>query len=1011
MAEDLDLPDEIFGFGSWLLWLVATRATGLVDQMYEAGPSRRSRAYGTVEGHHVPTPSLIAWMLTAAEAGLPPHALARRDPRLDDRQKVLRTLVSRAIGQDARLFRDSWLHALALQCGLGDAELDLLRSSRDERHYPVHPDRLRAAIARTFRSRPVQADRASQPAAVFKMLPRPAAAFTGRERELRQLAAAIGAGQAEVHVIGGMAGVGKTAFAVHAARDLSGRFPDGQIFVPLRGHTPGLQPVDPADALAGLLIADGVAAAQIPSGGEARAGQWCERLAGRRLLMILDDAVSTEQVRPLLPGTAGCLVLITSRRRLTALEEARTISLDPLPPDETALLIARLAARPGVDPGDPAVAELAGICGCLPLAAGMVGRRLHHHPAWTPADLAADLAAAQDRLRLMTAENVSVAAAFELSYADLSRDQQRLFRRLTEHPGIEIDAWAAAALDSSDAHAARSGLDALYERYLLTEPARGRYVFHDLVRQYAGILAAADPPGEREAAAARLLDYYLHTARAANRQIARRAPAASAAPEDRSVGQWPVAAPAFASRADAIAWMDAERLSLGAISSRAPDLGRPGHGTAIPAAMHAYLCASGHWDQGLALHSAALAVARRSGDQRAEAAALHDLAALQRMSGDLAGAADAQAAALELCHELGDRLGEAEALAQLGRLDYLSDDYASSAEKLTRALELFRGLGDRLGEAEALSHLGYLHYVTDQNSAAAECLTRALELYSEAGDRSGQIGALNYLAHVQHQTGQYLAASAGLGRALELSRADGDQYAEASILTTLGFSQRLTGQFTAALASLTRALALQRLSGSRLGEATALNYLGLVQRLTGDRAAAIASQELARDMYQACGSSLGQANALQELGIAQQDSDDFTAAAASLDAALSLYQKIGEQLGEAETLSSIGDLMVASDRAGPARAFYERALALARPVTAPLEQAHALTGLGKCLLRDGQIAGGLAALREAAAIYRGLGSPDAQRLEVILREHDERRPTAREAGAPRREYGRGRPDR
>jgi tetratricopeptide (TPR) repeat protein len=989
MAEDLDLPDEIFGFGSWLLWLIATRATDLVDQMYETGPPRRSQAYGTVEGHHVPTPSLIAWMLTAAEAGLPPQALARRDPRLDDRQKILRTLVSRAIGQDARLFRDSWLHVLALQCGFSDAELDLLLRGRDERFYPVEPQCLRDAIAETFRSRPRQTARASQPAAVFRTLPRPSPAFTGRERELQQLAAAIDTGQADVHVIGGMAGVGKSAFAVHAARQLSGRFPDGHVVLQLRGHTPGLRPADPADALAGLLIADGVAAAHIRSGLEARADQWRERLAGRRLVMILDDAVSTEQVRPLLPSTDDSLVMITSRRRLTALEDAHTINLDILPPDETALLIARLAGRPSIGAGDPATAELARLCGYLPLAAGLMGRKLQHHPAWTPADLAADLATARGRLQLMTAENVSVAAAFELSYADLSADQQRLFRRLAEHPGTEIDAWAAAALDGSDAHAARHGLDALYDHYLLAEPIRGRYVFHDLVCDYAGSLAAADSPGERETATDRLLDYYLHTARAASRQISQRARATAASgvpagPDGRSGQQSPVAAPTLAGRADAIAWMDAERLSLGAAASRAADLGRPGHATAIPAAMHVYLCASGHWDQGLALHSAALTAARRSGNQQAEAAALRDLGELQRMTSDLAGATASQTAALEVCRELGDLPGETDALLQLGWLEYLTDDYASSAEKLTTALELFRSLGDRHGEAEALGHLGYLHYVNDQYSAATECLTSAMEIWREVGDQAGQLGTLNYLAHVQHQTGQYLAASEGLRQALEICQAEGNQRHEAGILTTLGYSQRLTGQFTAALASLTRAVDLHRPSGNRLGEANALNYLGLVQRLSGDHEAAIAHQELARDLYRGLGTRLGEANALQELGIAQQGSGNFSTAAATLDAALRLYQEIGEQLGEAETLSSIGDLMVASDRAPLARQFYERALAIARPVTAPLEQAHALAGLGECLLRDGQAEDGVAALREAAATYRDLGSPDAQRLETLL---------------------------
>ena len=214
-------------------------------------------------------------------------------------------------------------------------------------------------------------------------------------------AAAVG-GVVGIHAIGGMAGVGKTAFAVHAAHRLADRFPAGQIFLPLHGHTPGRQPVDPGDALASLLLTAGVPAAQIPPGLEARMALWRDRLAERQLLLVLDDAASSEQVRPLLPGSGGSLVLVTSRRHLSALDDATAVSLDTLPPGEAAALLVRLAGRPGLSPADPAVAELTGLCGYLPLAIGMVARQLHHHPAWSPAGRAAELAAAVDRLELMT---------------------------------------------------------------------------------------------------------------------------------------------------------------------------------------------------------------------------------------------------------------------------------------------------------------------------------------------------------------------------------------------------------------------------------------------------------------------------------------------------------------------------------------------------------------------------------------------------------------------------------
>ena len=249
---------------------------------------------------------------------------------------------------------------------------------------------------------------------------------------------------------------------------------------------------------------------------------WRDRLAGRQLLLILDDAVGSEQVLPLLPGSGGSLVLVTSRRHLTGLEDATAVSLDTLPPGEAGALLARLAGRAGLSPADPRVAEIVRLCGFLPLAIGMVARQLYHHPAWSVAGRAAELAAARDRLELMATENVSVAAAFDLSYADLAGDQQRLFRRLGLHPGADVDAYAAAALDGTDLQAARRGLEALYDQYLLAEPAQGRYRMHDLIREHARALAGrADPDRDRDQATGRLLDYYQQTAARADALIGR----------------------------------------------------------------------------------------------------------------------------------------------------------------------------------------------------------------------------------------------------------------------------------------------------------------------------------------------------------------------------------------------------------------------------------------------------------------------------------------------------------
>src|SRR5580704_2325476 len=458
-------------------------------------------------------------------------------------------------------------------------------------------------------------------AAATRTLPRDIASFTGRRHELAELAdaAAGSGGVVSIHAIGGMAGIGKTAFAVHAAHQLAGRFPGGQIFLPLHAHTPGQQPVGPGDALASLLLTIGVPAGQIPADLQARTGLWRDRLAGRQLLLVLDDAASSEQIRPLLPGTGGSLVLVTSRRRLTALENAQTISLDALPPGEAAGLLVRLAVRPGLSSADPGVAEITGLCGCLPLAIGMAARQLYHHPAWTVAGLAAELAAAVDRLELLVTENLSVAAAFDLSYDDLAPEQQRLFRRLALHPGTDIDPYAAAAAAGTGLAAARRGLEGLYEQYLLTEPAPGRYRMHDLIREHARALAGRlDPHADREQATGRLLDYYQHAAARAQALLARGvpAPAPGAAPAD---------VPVLAGREQALAWARAERTSLLACLDHATAVGQHARVIALTAALAGLLRHDGPWEEAITRHAAAVQAARQIGDRPGQAHALTGL--------------------------------------------------------------------------------------------------------------------------------------------------------------------------------------------------------------------------------------------------------------------------------------------------------------------------------------------------------------------------------------------------
>jgi tetratricopeptide (TPR) repeat protein len=639
--------------------------------------------------------------------------------------------------------------------------------------------------------------------------------------------------------------------AEQAAHRLAGDFPDGSSSCRCT-PTPGQQPVDPADALASLLLTAGISASQIPPGLEARAARWRGHVADKKILLVLDDAAGHEHVRPLLPGTPGSLVLITSRR-LSALEDAAVVSLDTLTPAEAAGLLARLAGRADVTADDPGVGELAAVCGYLPLAIGMTGRQLAHHPAWAPAGLAHELAVARDRVELMHAENLSVAAAFGLSYRDLDDGQRRLFRRLGLHPGPDIDAYAAAALDGSDVAAARRRLEALYDQHLIAEPVRGRYRFHALIREHARTLAAADDPAARDAAATRLLDYYLHTARAASGHISSFTDADDPAPPGRPPGS----APPVSTPEQAAGWLEAERANLHAAAGYAAATARPSYVMSIPAAMTGFLGTRGHWDQALVLHQAALAAARGAGDRPGQAGALMLLSPMQLMTDDIPAAIASATEAPGLYRDLGDRTGQAAALDQIGFLHQMAADYPAAAAELRQALELFRGLGDRRGQGDALTYLGEVHCDTGDYRSAAACLGEALELQRDTGYRWGQSRALMSLGTVQQLTGDYPAAAASHQRALDLNRDFGRRLGQAETLNCLGELSSRIADGRQARDYHARALAIARELGTAPEEARVLEGIGHSHLHDGHASEGTAHLEQALAIYQRIGAPAG----------------------------------------------------------------------------------------------------------------------------------------------------------
>ena len=795
-----------------------------------------------------------------------------------------------------------------------------------------------------------------------RTLPRDIASFTGRQLELDSLVGvAEGAGGVVgIHAIGGMAGVGKTAFAVHAAHRLAPRFPDGQIFLQLHGHTPGQRPVGPADALASLLLAAGVPAGRIPPGVAERMALWRDRTAEKQLLLILDDAEGSEQVRPLLPGAGGSLVLVTSRRHLSALEDATSISLDTLPPDEAAALLVRLANRPGLSPADPAVEDVTRLCGYLPLAIGMVARQLHHHPAWSLIGQAADLMAARDRLELMTTESVSVAAAFNLSYEDLAPGQQQLFRRLGLHPGADIDAYAAAALAGTDLGAARRGLDALYDHYLLTEPARGRYRLHDLLREHArALVGRLDTAADRDGALAGLLDYYQQASLLAEARLARQArpasapAAASAAPTEPtaptaqadSARAAPVPVTAvLGDRPQALAWARSERANLLACLDHAAATGQTSRVIALTAGLASLLRQDGPWADAIAAQTAAARAAQRIGDRGAQANALSDLGIVSRLVSDFPGATKALAEALAIFREIDDKPGQANALNHLGKARQMTDDLPGATRDLEEALAISRAVDDRLGQAAALTNLGSLRRLITDYPGATRDLEEALSICRETGDRLGELAGLLYLAEVRVAAGDHQRAAQDLEQGLVIARE----------------------------------------TGNRLGTANAFLLLGDVRKASGDNPAAIGSMEAALGLYRELGDRLGQGNSFLGLGEVRRLAGDYPGAARDLAEGADIFRAIGNRGGETAIINQTGALHLVLGALDEARSCHRQALEMARQIGEDWDEAHALAGLGRCDLAAGRAAEAAALLERAREIFERIGASEAIGLAAEL---------------------------
>jgi DNA-binding SARP family transcriptional activator/tetratricopeptide (TPR) repeat protein len=808
-------------------------------------------------------------------------------------------------------------------------------------------------------------------APVPRELPADVDAFTGRASELAQLDLLLTAWSQAVHqgpqggepaavvisAVAGSAGVGKTALAARWAHRVRDAFPDGQLYINLRGYDPG-EPVAAADALAGFLRALGVADRDIPADMDERAARYRSMLDGRRMLVLLDNAASSAQVSPLLPGSPSCFVVVTSRDSLAGLvarHGARRLDLDLLPPaDAVTLLRALIGARVDADPA--AAAVLAGQCARLPLALRVAAEFAAARPALTLPQLVDELAGERRRLDLLDAggdPRTAVRGVFSWSYRHLPVAAARMFRNVGLHPGPDLDAYAAAALAAVTLDQARDLLGVLARAHLIHPARPGRHGMHDLLRAYAADLAATqdaagDPAapdaaamagGDGQAALTRLFDYYLAAAAAAMDVLV-------PAERDRRPRIHPPATPVppMTDHTAALAWLDAERATLVAVSGHTAARGWPGHATRLSSIVRRYLETGGHYTDAVTIHSRARRVAGDAGDLAAEAQALNNLGHVSTRMGQYLQASQHLRQSMALFSTVGDRSGSARALANLGFTQWRQGRYTEAASHYQQALAQFREIGEPTSEAHGLNGLGLIEWQQGRYPQAAGHFHQALTLFRAFGDRSNEAHALGNLGMVNGRLGHCPRAAGQLRKALALLREIGDRSGAASVLTDLGSVACRQGHCQEAAQHHQQALALFREIGERTGEAEALNGLGEVLLATGQP---------------------GQAHVQHA-------------------AALTAASQVGDKHEQARARNGLGTAMLERGLRGQARAQHAAALNLASRSGDRYEQARALDGLARGYQSAGDLDQACGHWRRALAHYTDLGVPEADDVRTEL---------------------------
>jgi len=720
--------------------------------------------------------------------------------------------------------------------------------------------------------------------------------FTGRQgavAEVQQLLEKEGATAIVISAIAGKAGVGKTTLAVRVAHRLRPRFADGQLYVDLRGVE--AQALDRADVLAGFLRALEVEGAEIPEGLEDRVRLYRSRLADRRVLVVLDNAASEAQVRPLLPGSQSCAVLVTSRVRLSGLEAAHALTLDMLEPDQAVELLAKLAGTARVAAEPEAAQQIARFCGGLPLAVRIAGARLASRPQWRLALLAERLAHEHRRLDELSTGDLEVRASVALSYRGREEQERRLFRLLGLLAAPSFPTWVAAALLDRGLAEAEGLLERLVDAQLVEAAGQDqagqlRYRLHDLLRVYARErLQVEESTAAQRAALERVLQAYLTLAEQADALL-----------EPSGVNHYggdPAPGPrdhpaAAIIEHDPLRWLEAEHASLVAAVDQGCDADIWESGWRLATALVSFFGARAHWDDWQRTHTTALAAARRMSDRDAQGRLLGSLADLNVARNRFDEASRCLEQSLAVFRETGNRRGELQSLAGLGGIDRRQGRFGDAVARLEQSLSGFRELGWQSGQAEVLFDLGEMHRLQGQLEDAVVCLEQSLRLMRAVGDRLWEAPILRSLALTHSAQGRFGEAVACLEQSLALTRASGDQHGEAYVLQGLGEVHRTQGCLEDAGSCLEQSLALARATGDRAAEAYAMHSLGEVRCRQGRLEEATGYLEWSLAEFRERGLRHWEARALNSFGMLLAAKREQAAAGTAWQSALVIFREL-----------------------------------------------------------------------------------------------------------------------